>query len=466
MLLPAFLRRYGAFLLFAVMSAATAQEIPDLSYREKDSQTIAVLATKLIAPTDNTSVEWRHSIVQSYESAYGSIQRVPVTWPALVRRLLACAGIKDTLCVNSSLEPIKMIGGIDKLPLASLYEVRILLMSEALIRQRILESINSVASPSPQPSQPTFDLPNPNIVAEKAPPQPAPAPIIIPEDKPLPLKNESVQSSYISQSGFVLLGLGLIVAIGLTVVLFFRHRHAKNPPSDSIHPGAIVNSQKPAQANTATKQATPGTVPAAVKVPPATPSPSAGIPQASSLPATPSTSPQADVARLAAQRLLDCLHSAETDVEPFLKMVESVSGEEIMGVHVDTVKNWHVAIKEGRRTVLEVFQQQNWRVELKSVTKPVDLSDATIRLMRHAAFFNALLHVQKKKDTLVCHWSRHLPSALVPLYWASETKKHLSDLGNSPFPAIPMEKMAITVQDNVRIPDEFFNQSVQQSLQA
>lgn len=95
---------------------------------------VMLLAAEIAGLGDASRMDSKSALITSYENAYGRIGRIPSRWPTLVRRALVCRKVEDRSCLQSSIEAINKLGGINKFPLTHLFEVSRLGMSVATIQ--------------------------------------------------------------------------------------------------------------------------------------------------------------------------------------------------------------------------------------------------------------------------------------------------------------------------------------------
>lgn len=147
---------------------------------------------------------------------------------------------------------------------------------------------------------------------------------------------------------------------------------------------------------------------------------------------------EADPKVQAWRRLLDSLHCAEQDVAPFLALVSGTGGSDDGTRPARTVlTEWHSQILAIRTRVEELFARANLDVDLPIMDHPSDLNESMKRLMNHAALFTSLLSVQQKQTSPIMHWSRHLPEAVLQLYWKSQTQAYITNIQRLPMPMVP-----------------------------
>ena len=97
------------------------------------------LAAKIASVDAGRSID-KLELVVGYEKVYGEIDKVPPRWPALVRRALVCQQVDNQVCVQSSMEAIKRLGGVDTLALNHLFEVSRFGMSSETIRAHLRDA--------------------------------------------------------------------------------------------------------------------------------------------------------------------------------------------------------------------------------------------------------------------------------------------------------------------------------------
>lgn len=149
---------------------------------------------------------------------------------------------------------------------------------------------------------------------------------------------------------------------------------------------------------------------------------------------------KSDPKYLAARRLLDALHHAERDVEPFLKMVESpnsILDSDKCATARQVLVSWHEAVQRSRNALQEIFSRNQLLDELPSSPPAADIGGALSRLYHHAAFFTAMLTVQNKTKSPILSLSKQLPAAAMQLYWNSQTQMMATELQSNPLPNLP-----------------------------
>lgn len=135
----------------------------------------------------------------------------------------------------------------------------------------------------------------------------------------------------------------------------------------------------------------------------------------------------------AAHRLLDLLHHAERDVEPFLCLLDTTVPKDASSAEArSVVASWHDSMLTTRNRLSEVLAEYNAVVDLRPVEPAADLQGAMSRLIDHAARMNALMMAQQQQDSAILHWSRLLPGALVQLFWRAQTVKYSSTMTQLP----------------------------------
>ena len=143
---------------------------------------------------------------------------------------------------------------------------------------------------------------------------------------------------------------------------------------------------------------------------------------------------------VAARRLLDALHAAERDVEPFLEMIKNANLPDDHDKHdaaLRVIGSWHQCVQRTRNSLQEAFVRAQLHDELPSTPAPENLSDALARLYQHAAFFTSLLTVQQKPKSPILAWSKQLPGAVLQLYWHAQTHLVAKDIQAHPLPQLP-----------------------------
>lgn len=135
----------------------------------------------------------------------------------------------------------------------------------------------------------------------------------------------------------------------------------------------------------------------------------------------------------AAQRLLDLLHRAERDVEPFFRLLGDESGDDPLSkAPRSVVVAWHEAILNTRNRLSEALQNNNMSFELQAVDSANDLPTAVSRLIDHAARMSSLMSTQQQADSAIQHWSLQLPNAVIRLFWHAQTAIYSSTLTKLP----------------------------------
>lgn len=135
----------------------------------------------------------------------------------------------------------------------------------------------------------------------------------------------------------------------------------------------------------------------------------------------------------AAQRLLDLLHRAERDVEPFFRLLGDETGDDPLSkAPRSVVAAWHEAILNTRNRLSEALQHNNMPFELQAVDPASDLSTAVSRLIDHAARMSSLMSTQQQPDSAIQHWSLQLPNAVIRLFWHAQTAMYSSTLTKLP----------------------------------
>ena len=113
-------------------------------------------------------------LLTDYETVYGSIDKVPSRWPALVRRTLVCQQLTNRVCVRSSLEALQGQGGMDGLQLNHMFEVSRFGMTPSNIRERLQDASEEASSKAAEPTVMPVKTVAPKPADEPAP-TPAPA---------------------------------------------------------------------------------------------------------------------------------------------------------------------------------------------------------------------------------------------------------------------------------------------------
>lgn len=164
------------------------------------------------------------------------------------------------------------------------------------------------------------------------------------------------------------------------------------------------------------------------------------IPVVTEVIAPPADRRKSDPKYIAARRLLDALHKAERDVEPFLDMINRAQAPDAQDKHASAnrvIISWHQCIQRTRNSLQEAFARHQLLDELPSTSAPDNLSDALTRLYQHAAFFTSLLTVQQKPKSPILTLSKQLPGAVLQLYWHAQTHVLAKDMQANPMPMLP-----------------------------
>jgi hypothetical protein len=143
-----------AAMSFAVCAAQGAEPASSSAADlEQSRASLMQLAAKIASPAETRYKDPKWGLVSSYENVYGSITRVPIKWPTLVRRVLVCQDVEDKDCVQSSMEAINKLGGIKTFPLTHLFEVSRFRMPVGTIVARIQNTAQMTGSkPDPHSS--------------------------------------------------------------------------------------------------------------------------------------------------------------------------------------------------------------------------------------------------------------------------------------------------------------------------
>ncbi|HEX8955859.1 MAG TPA: hypothetical protein VF798_06275, partial [Burkholderiaceae bacterium] len=139
------------------------------------------LAAHIAHSSLNDDRNTKLALLTDYETVYGSIDKVPARWPALVRRTLVCQQLANRVCVHSSLEGLKAQGGIDGLALSHLFEVSRFGMSATNIHDRLLDASEAASSKAVEP---TVTAPKAEEKKASAPVAPAAAAVSAPAPVP------------------------------------------------------------------------------------------------------------------------------------------------------------------------------------------------------------------------------------------------------------------------------------------
>lgn len=389
---------------------------------ESMSPPLMVLAAKLAANDSGASEEWRLGLLQSYQEVYGNIWDVKPEWPAMVRRALTCHAVGDVRCVQSSFEVIDRLGGVEKLPLARLYEISRFNLAPADIAARLAAARDAaavdVSSESVEsPNQPTQATEVAQAPVTDTPTATAPTPPMT--VTPTPDASASRPHIYV-ESALSVLG---------TLFLFWLTYKVRNwLRSDRGAPAEAVSAEAPV----------------------VTPLPE---PEAS-----PPENPQLQSAR----RLLDAMNAAERDVAPFLQLL---NGADVHAEQVEVIQRWRESLVQSRDSLLRTFAENAWPVEFIAYDPPRTISEANTRLMNHAAFFCSLLLLQKKQDSSLFFWSRQVPLACMHLWWIGQTRNDIKRLESIAMPLLEVGKAPLTMKDASSNPDEFYSTVVRQANQ-
>jgi hypothetical protein len=166
-----------------------------------------------------------------------------------------------------------------------------------------------------------------------------------------------------------------------------------------------------------------------------------------------------------ARTLLDAMHKATLDVEPFMNYMGDTPKSEAFSGHLAVLKNWYDAVKTARNNFVDTFKKNNWQVELMPIEPSLSMTESMGRLMEHASFFCTILQLQGKTGSAVYHWSRMLPGALVHMYWTNQTASTAKSLEGKPMVDLPVDKAPVTLNDSMANPDSFFKKAVEQAKQ-
>jgi len=133
------------------------------------------LASKIAGSSGGDDRATRTELLASYESVYGSIDKVPARWPALVRRALVCQQLSNRVCLRSSVEAMQKLGGPDAFQLNHLFEVSRYGMSAASVRARLIDAsdLASGGAPNNLPGAPDKAAPPAKTAASTAASHPA-----------------------------------------------------------------------------------------------------------------------------------------------------------------------------------------------------------------------------------------------------------------------------------------------------
>lgn len=150
------------------------------------------LAAHIAHASFNDDRDAKLALLTDYETVYGSIDKLPTRWPALVRRTLVCQQLANRVCVRSSLEALQAQGGIDGLALNHMFEVSRFGMSAANIHDRLLDATEQAAS---KVAEPTVTAPAKAEVKKAPAPAAAPAPAPVAEEHPAAAQEPASASS-------------------------------------------------------------------------------------------------------------------------------------------------------------------------------------------------------------------------------------------------------------------------------
>jgi hypothetical protein len=413
---------------------------PGFSAVDKTNPDLMVLVSKLASPPGGAPEAWNNGLLRSYEKVYGPIDSTPTQWQALVRRALTCDAVGNVDCVTSSLRGIDNQGGIGAIPINRMLEVTRFEATVASIQDRLQaagqhsappklrampESPIEMPTPVPEKSQ-VVNTPSNQALASPVITSTAPSTII--RDQPAaPVTADSEPASRTPSSWPTILAtiFGL-AALAAVVRLFYRWRRWR------------VEDQKSVSAS----------IEGMIKAP------EAGADR----------EPIVDPIQASARRLLDALNAAECDVEPFLAFVTVAGIDVTTSEPLATVSKWRDSIRDCRNSMLDTFIQRGWPTELPAATIPQSLGEATERLLRHAAFFTALLQLQKREDSAVHHWSRLMPAAVMRAYWNRQTSIFTGNLKALPMPDLAGAAAPVTLRDSTARPEDFFRKAVKQAI--
>ena len=149
------------------------------------------LASKIAASSGGDDRATRLDLLTSYETVYGSIDKVPARWPALVRRTLVCQQLSNRICLRSSVDALQKLGGLDAIQLNHLFEVSRYGMSVASVKARLADAADLTSGDVPdghavKPEKAAAQL---KTAADPAPSRPPARPDVIataPEEKAAP----------------------------------------------------------------------------------------------------------------------------------------------------------------------------------------------------------------------------------------------------------------------------------------
>jgi len=139
--LPALRAVFAEILMAAILACAiSAVAAERASAGEAVAENPAIqLAAKIARVDAGRSID-KLELVVGYEKVYGEIDKVPPRWPALVRRALVCQQVDNQVCVQSSMQAIQRLGGVDSLALNHLFEVSRFGMSSEKIRAHLRDA--------------------------------------------------------------------------------------------------------------------------------------------------------------------------------------------------------------------------------------------------------------------------------------------------------------------------------------
>lgn len=424
---------------------------PASTETDKTNPSLHALAAKLATSPIEANDEWNRGIVNSYEEVYGSIQNVPNRWQALVRRALICQQILDKACLASTLEAIDKLGGYKALPLARLFEVSRFHADLASLENRLEQAKIAITKQAVPEQVPTLlqvtgnhdaesqasVISGTSVNAEKTTPA---------ASTPLPAAG-SVQNSVYQSGGTALqpppttgsswiallaatLGGSIISLISVAIFRSHKRRKAQANQLAQEQEKARLEQKRLEEEEAARMNAI--------------------------------AAMQADPQFTAARRLLDALHRAERDVEPFFAMIGDTGRDEATSPSPRQIlASWHESILRARNELAESLINQGWQADLPACEPATNLGEAMRRLVDHAVFFSALLLVQKKQDTAIFHWSRLLSGAVLHLFWRHQTARFVSDLERIPMAPVPDIPAPITMKDSISKPNDFYSRIVQ-----
>lgn len=443
----------GVALLAACTTTSKVEASTGVHKPKAVTEAVRVLAERLARDEAVKNTEQKTALIGLYEAAYGPVGVEPEDWEAAVRRSLICDAIGDLGCLQSSLKVIDIDGGLDVLPLDQMQEVTRFLATPASIKSRVIHARGKITpSSSGVPSETSQPAEKPTLAPpHRADPLPA---VPRPQIAPLPHGTSDYNDRLITWAAlaFVLGGAG--VGFGATT-LWERKRAARqnrereaeervarelDRKAEAEARDRMQRAQLDAVAAAAERVAAAAQVPAAAlaaHAASATSDERPSVNQPETLQEAVAERPPQDPRFAAACRLLDALHRAERDVDPFLGHVSNAVAADPKSVarrHV--LISWHEAIRKARNDLCEIFAKHGWEHHSPVTVAPRSAGEAMQRLMDHAALFSTLLQAQNKESSAIYHWSKILPGAALQLYWSSQTLSYAKELKDQPMPSV------------------------------